>query len=496
MSNYTLNNIRRIITHIDENDYWDLHLNEDYVYSTSTEETCLSVLIDSDNPECINNDELLSVKDYFYDGACANGLKLNNIGYTGVDNGLIRFKKDRITNEEFYKLYTDSTYKILSGDTRLHLHKVSGNTCLFDYPLSIDDDGSIKLNGGFYQGFFRSGNDYAVLPTTLGPGEEWNLYFDIKKTEHLPESNKTLNDKYPNNKGIFFYIGTRAENKWVYLYDNIPLSGTPFGTCSAEDDDPLFDLIDEDIILSAQTYETNSGFNISSPNDDYILSDNKFLLFDRTPSGITISNYDGNELAMISYKKRKFDGNLFLYMNHTPTGYTTSNIDELEFSGGSETYDNKILINDIYNNALAFMINDDGSIGYRYLVKDCSDDAYVPYKTLTGISYPGLIECDKWYSIRVRMLGYSDGMKIMFYVNNKLKYITSKLPKLNLKKLDELNEKQEGVAYNISIGGGTQGLAETIFPDYMMLPSKVFPLEEHFAGSFIGNIKSFKFYTC
>ena len=33
------------------------------------------------------------------------------------------------------------------------------------------------------------------------------------------ESDKTLNDKYPNNKGIFFYIGTRAENKWIYLYD-------------------------------------------------------------------------------------------------------------------------------------------------------------------------------------------------------------------------------------------------------------------------------------
>jgi hypothetical protein len=282
----------------------------------------------------------------------------------------------------------------------------------------------------------------------------------------------------------------------VYLYDNIPLSGTSYGECSADEEDPFFDLIAEDIVLSAQTYDTNSGFNISSPNDAYILSDNKFLIFDRTPSGITTSNYEGNEVAMISYKKRGFDGNLFLYMNRTPTGYTTSDIDTLELSGGSETYDNKVLINDIYNNALAFVINDNGSIGYRYLVKDCSEEAYVPYKILSGNSYPGLIKQDEWYSIHIRIMSYEEGMKFMFYVNGKLKYVTSKLPRLNLKALDELEEKQEGVAYNISIGGGTQGLAETIMPEYMLVPTTVFPLEEHFGGSFIGNIRSFKFYTC
>ena len=65
-----------------------------------------------------------------------------------------------------------------------------------------------------------------------------------------------------------------------------------------------------------------------------------------------------------------------------------------------------------------------------------------------------------------------------------------------LKALDELYEKQEGVPYNISLGGGTQGLAETINFNYMLNPTRVYPLEKYFAGSFIGYLKTFKIYSC
>ena len=34
-----------------------------------------------------------------WSGATNNGVEMNDIGFTGVDNGLISFKKDRITNE-------------------------------------------------------------------------------------------------------------------------------------------------------------------------------------------------------------------------------------------------------------------------------------------------------------------------------------------------------------------------------------------------------------
>ena len=478
---------------MDNFDYWDFHLNEDNPGMASYSGYCMSAYIDTTNPECVSGKSLTSLSEYFYGDACSKGLHLENIGFTGVDNGFISYRKDRITNEEFYKLYTQSVYDVESGDTRLHLYQVTGNTLQYDYPVSINEDGSIKLNGGFYQGFFRSGNDYSVLPSEMESGKEWNLYFKLRKQDYQPQSDKTLNDKYPGNKGIFFYIGTRAENKFIYLYEDYELSGKTYGECEEKDD--FFDLIEEDMVLSAQTYDTKSGFSIDSANDGYIMSDSKFLLFDRTPSGITNSNYEGNEVAMISYKTRKSPLNLFMWMNRTPTGYTTSDIDTLE-SAYTENYDTKELYSDIYNNALAFVINDDGSIGYKYLVKDCSGASEGHYSVLVGNSYPGIISTSQWHEIRVRMKCSGNTMRIMFYVDGKLKYITSELPVLRLHKLNELDEKQEGVAYNISLGGGTQGLAETIFPDYMLNPTKVFPLEENFAGSFIGDLMSFKFYTC
>jgi hypothetical protein len=84
----------------------------------------------------------------------------------------------------------------------------------------------------------------------------------------------------------------------------------------------------------------------------------------------------------------------------------------------------------------------------------------------------------------------------MFYVNGKLKYVSKELPRINLRALNDLYEKQEGVPYNISIGGGTQGLAETIQYNYMLNPTRVYPIEKYFAGSFIGYISSFKIYNC
>lgn len=493
MSNYRLNNVRRFITHIEEDDYWDMHLNEAFYGNRESLQDNPILDIETNDPNCINGDELLSLQDYFYEGSCSNGLHLDNIGYTGVDNGLITFNKFTISNEEFYKLYTSSTYSIGSGDTRLHLHKVGGNAQVYDYPTTINEDGSIKFNGGFYQGFFRSGDNYGILPSELNSGEEWVLEFGIRRVDYQPESQNTLNDRHPNNKGIFFYVGTRAENKWIYLYDSIPLSGTPFGVCSGQTE-PDFNLIQEEIPLSAQTYDTSSGLDIFSANDGYFFSDNKFLLFDRTRSGITANHYDGNEVAMVIYKTHSFSGNLFTYMDRTKSGYTANDIDSLVIDKEMGVYDDNTIFSDIDRNAFALIMDDDGSVGYRYLVRSCTEEGKPTYEVLSGKSFADIVPKDEWVDLKVKVQVSGDKMKLLFYVNGKLKYITSSMPKLRLHNLDEVDEKQEGVAYNISLGGGTQGLAETIMPEYELLPTKVFPIEENFSGSFIGDIRSFRIF--
>lgn len=491
MSNYTLNNIKRFHIHLNEDEYWDMHINHDDLGDgVDPNPLCLVSYIDTDFDECISGNTLNGLPDYLYDKACSFGLDLNNIGLTGVDNGQIRYIKDRITNKEFYNIYTNSNYHLDADDLQLHLHAVGGNTLLYDYPTSFNNDGTIKLNGGFYQGFFRSGKQYSILPSSIQ--NQWNLEFVIKKENYAPESTKTLNDKYPNNKGIFFYIGTRAQNKWIYLYNNLVSGSTSFD-CESSDED--FDLIEADIKLKEQKWQTNNGLDLNSPNDSYVMSDNKFLLFDRTPSGITINNYEGNEEVMVIYKNRKFKGNLFEYLNRTPTGYTVHDVDEL-ISGDTETYNMDVFYKDIYENALAFVINDDGSIGYKYLIKDCSGDTEGHFSVLVGNSLPNIITASEWLKINVKIKASEKWMRLYFYVNNKLKYITRQLPKLNLHELNEVPEKQEGVAFNISLGGGTQGLSETILPDYLSNPTQNFTLEEYFAGSFIGDLKSFKFYFC
>lgn len=534
MSNYTQNNFPRLNILINEEDYWDFVVNHDDlgIYDFNGLELyddCLASYIDTDLPECVGERSLDSTPDFTYSGACSHGLDLKNFGLTSMDNGYTLFQRDEVTNKEFFDLYTNTHYKLDADDLRLHLYRVDGNTGKYSYPTSVNEDGTIKLNGGFYQGFFCSGDDYMILPSDLQSGDIWNLEFVIRPQDYEPESNTTLNDKYPENKGIFFYMGTRAENKWIYLYDNklkgeesIEQDGVyDTGLCDeVAEGDEYFDDCEEEVPIDSMEFKTDNGFNLDSANDAYTISDNKFIMYDRTPNGLTANTAEGNEEVMLTYKKGFSWEKLLSYLHQIPSGYTTEEVYvDTEWKNGflffnrtctgitapdaermyNEDWDFDIydsFYKDIYENALAFIINDDGSIGYRYVIKDCESENEGHYSVISGSSFPNLVKKSEWVKINVKIKASEYTMKLYFYINNKLKYITRELPKLNLHDLEELDEKEEGVAYNISLGGGTQGLAETILPHYMLNPTEVYPLEKHFSGSFIGDFKSFKFYTC
>ena len=57
-------------------------------------------------------------------------------------------------------------------------------------------------------------------------------------------------------------------------------------------------------------------------------------------------------------------------------------------------------------------------------------------------------------------------------------------------------EKQVAVPFNISLGGGSQGLLETQTFDGRDLADLGLPIEENFAGTFVGGISQFKFNLC
>lgn len=598
--------------------------------------------------------------DVNWDGAVNNGVLLEDIGFTGIDNGLIHFEKDKISNQDFLKIITDSKYEIESGDTRLFLTPITGNTQNFKYPMFLeteDDKQYISFKGGFYQGFYKLfGFDYQVLPN--GPDFEWNLQFKLRPRSDYEVDHDSVNQIHPNNKGIFFYIGTRAENKFLNFYatdsgitdtmiipsinndgyldpstcvpsaetydiqnhivDNmeytvdiveekkpkrgyfpkdyfdydsvecdcecgckdeqktlppkekkiVPKNGcgcdvksipdykwhisdlytykydeTSVNCCNGEKPEPdpceptsgkcncksyFCDNYFQDLecntgkkyvsdeyfgedakIPSADKLKDSLGHIFSKRGYYEIETDNKFLMFDRTPLGLTVNDWIEGTKVTLTGRNDWGNINYFPIMNRTKTGYTVNDIYKYQ-------EDNPIPYNiykDIKNNAFALRITENGAIGYKYAALDCNADNEQHYTVFEEYSKDGIIKYDEWNNILIKIVILNptivyrkDGsicpdpkkgkrkMKLYFYVNGNLVFISKELNEFKFKELNDVDLKQEAVPYNISLGGGTQGLLESILPDYYHVSEYMFPIEKDFCGTFLGDIMSFKIY--
>ena len=564
--------------------YWDFHIsldnNSSFFDFNGLTERCLSAYIDLSDEECISLNDIHSNSKYVWkDAINDNTLVLNNFGYTSVDNGKTYYEKDKITNQNFFDLFTKTKFVPNTDDTRLTLYKIKGNNQIYDYTNDIalwkNKIQSARLNGGWFQGFFcaNDGKNYKTLPTDIENG--WNFEFVLNK-ENFENKKETLNSIHPENKGIFFYIGTRAENKWWVKY----LTDHEFDWCTKNSfdgeysDDYLgygclndsyfkrivetYDKCDDfyrecekkkkeliergfmDEYISEEYYpqndeichcedcvnyvedgyieenlhidenmqiDTDSGYDMYQPNIIEFKTDNKFLIFDRTCNGATADNWNEDTEFILNYIKKPNIGNYFTLFNRTCDGYDVNSIQKV-LDIQNKKYN---VLKDIYRNAMAFQIRDDGTLGYKFLVKDCESENE-NYKIESEFTKLPVITEKIWYTINVKIMpvkhkfinssncinidNSEDKMQLYFYVNGKLVLVSRELPMLNLKRLDDLYEKQEGVPFNISLGGGTQGLSDVIYLNYMKLPEYILPLEKEFGGSFVGWIKSFKFYTC
>ena len=510
---------------------------------------CLISYIDTNIDECIDdNGNLSSFSGFTYENYLNNNVKLDDFGFTGIDNGRIVYD-NTITLDEFVSVLTGSSIELENGDAKLHLYPAQGNTKYYNYESEImqdDNDRYYALKGGFLQGFYKlNGFDYEVLPSNIE--RCWNLEFVIRPRTDYEESGMTLNMEHPENKGIFFYIGTRSENKFG-RFNGEDLTKFPFrhgfedkcfdlckdngntGKVSKEDLAWLYNfrfgqptdknLCDQECkgcydsgttesSLTSCSFEIETSNGHKSDNTKYfeVTTDNKFLIFDRTKDGYTVDTWNEDDpIVVISQGKFPGDENLFLLMNRGKSGYTVNTIDRYfdSLTGQSKDYS---IVNDVKDNAFALKVNKDGSVEYKYLVKDC--DSENGYKILSERTFPRMIIDDEWSTINV-MFKILDGgvdkcgnslgnrkMKIFIYINGYLKLVSQELPEFRFRELNEYFDKQEGVPFNISLGGGTQGLAESMWIDNYTHPyCKVLPIEENFGGTFIGDIRSFKFYDC
>ena len=524
-------------------DYWDFTLNKDMGQSTQKAfqniyDEKLIAYFDLSNKSLFDGIFVNGLDDYKWGDAYSTDYTLENIGYTGFDNGLLYFERDKIRNEEFPILYSESKYDIKANEEKLKLHFVTGSTIQFSYEYEIEED-SIKLNGGFLQGFFKTEcGKYEVLPSSFKHGDSISFEFILKPSEMEKKRFPRMNDVRPNNKGFFFYIGTRAENKWDYLYDNYKneinyneyiedseidvktYKVSSFVDMEMEENEVLFpssdvkgkvelydffgddylqqeeegtcdfDYIEDEMDISDFIYKTSDNIFTLGEYEDYVDYNNPFLLYNRTSDGFNIKTKEnGSFIRYMGIRtKVKKKENLFLLMNRTLSGHTTSTIEKY-FDEVNADYN---VYADIHENALGFRVTDKGEIGYRYLIKNVN--AINGIEVAEGYSKENMIKHDVWNHIIVKINFIHDMMTFRFYVNGNLVFISKNLPKLNLRALDELYEKQETVPFNISLGGGSQGLIDTILPNYMINPYRIYPIEKNFAGSFIGYIKLFKIY--
>jgi hypothetical protein len=574
MGNIKNFNFAKLDLKISNSDYWDFYLANDYGKPNCeplADGTCKVVWYDFNEPSIYgsNTDSIYSL--VTWDMAVNTGHSLTTFGLTGIDNGRVLFEKGSDpTNPELINALTGSTLIIPSNDNRLNLHKVSGTTNQFSYDTNIFRDivvgDYLQLRGGFYQGFYKlDGEAYEILPTRVE--HAWSAEFWLKR-ENLETQTNILNNARPENKGFFFYMGTRSENKFWNQWHGADTGCT--SACSADtactetvdtwctipkeidialvDDygnqiplDPprvTSELITNEFLIYGRAVDNSPVKSTAETGtfiyDDSVSADTKqCVACGRSHDGLgtkRVCNYDGNGIAVmrtsevLSNKTNPF----LVYGRGTKkelTGSTCSSCDGPNDNYGTETVcsfsgftspETQINYNlDIIDNALGFRIKDDGSIGYRLLTVtgECitnisGDKSYVSGVTIEEkYSEPNMVEMDKWSYVVIRFVTDTKNVcdlkkdgprkgKLMFYINGYLKFVVNDFSEFIAERLNEYKNKQIGVPFNFSLGGGSQGLIESQTFDGLDPSDRGLPIEENFSGTFIGGISQFRFNIC
>lgn len=492
-----------------------------------------------------------------WNGASNTGYTLTNIGLTGIDNGLITFEKlsGDTGNEALLSALTGSTLVIPSGETRLRLDRVTGMTGNYIYPIDFVTEIEFpevgdyaQLCGGFYQGFYKlEGYDYQVLPNRYS--KSWTAEVWLKKDSDACSgyTGTTLNDDYPDNAGFFLYFGTRAENKfWNQFFGNNTgctsgctadsgCTGTVTTFCTVPKENEMSILDDNGFVIP-----------LNPPAIEISEIDNQFLIYHRGCGncgsrsctggctggkggygfkGKTACDFTGGTLTVTGFTKVITDERNKFLTFHRGEGKTEScwsctggkgtdgkkGLTACSFSGESSNLTELDVNADVVDNAIGFRIKGDGSIGYRRLVLtgSCSGDTYVSGATIEEeYSASGAVEDNQWTHVAIRFVanttydecqlkerGPRKGI-LYIYVNCRLKLVVRDFDEFIAKGLNEHKDKQLGVPYNISLGGGSQGLLESMTFDGQDPEDLGLLIEQNFAGTFIGGISQFKLYQC
>lgn len=590
MGNIKNFNFNKLDLKLSNSDYWDMFLATDegpvLLCSGLTSGDCFVVWYDFNNSNIFPTGTTSGTSIYSlvtWNGAVNTGYTMDTIGLTGIDNGLITFDvvSGDTSNQVLLSALTGSTLVIPSGDTRLMMTRVTGTTGNFIYPINYTIDPTFTVGnyatlcGGFYQGYYKlDGNSYGVLPVRVPHAWAAEFWLMPSTSACTGTTGTTLNDTYPNNKGFFFYMGTRAENKFWNQFDGVDSGCTSNCTQPSGCTEPLspWCTVPKESEISI-IGDYGVGIPLDPPQVEIDLITNGFLVYGRsrhegyhrltgaTDSFIytsastenltgatcntcrtcggnhdglgsqTACSYDGKGIVVVKtaqhttnhqnpflvYGRARKKGNSCGCSDCCPGPQDNlGNETVCSFSGFTSPIDELDPIVDVIDNALGFRIKDDGSIGYRLITftghcitaTTASTATYVSgYTVEEAYSASGMVSANTWSYIAIRfIMPYLDECdlkiakprkgKLMFYINGRLKFVVNEFDELVARRLQEYKSKQVGVPFNFSLGGGSQGLLESQTFDGLDMRDRGLPIEQNFAGTFIGAISQFKFNIC
>jgi len=495
---------------------------------------------------------------------CPIVTELCDVGLTGIDNGLVK-KMSGETIELTTGLYTTSadTYSRYKYDRRMKMHPITGFTTTenrlwndnsYTYNLSYSTDGNpvgyfTKLNGGFFQGFYKMpGYDYQIFPERVNLG--WTAEFMLRY-RWTGDTSGGLNNRYPNNKGTFFYMGARAENKFYHYADGHPKQDTGYTrvtsgltcmyTCECEQTGitashgclPVYQPSGVTSTICTCGCPCSCSTHAEYPEKD--------PLYDEVSNALSLRLSGDTGSPRLCIKTYTITGHCEstgtcltgqTYVTGTSVNEWCSTRGIFDDCSGT-TYANVehwVQIDAVFRRREWFGECDLWDKGGLGLIVSEQYTATTANNSLSLIQPPITHEKD-YDPATTEVVSFNDNWlleepfrvgTLRIYVNGRLFMIAENFEEIIPRLLNFEKEKQIGVGYNISLGGGTQGLHDNLTfsggcPDtvneivyqqdpeclttndldhtiYSGLTTHIH-LEEIFGGSMIGDISAFRMYT-
>jgi len=478
-----------------------------------------------------------------------------NINLTGIDNGLVTGMTQTNGPIKLYKnLPTSLKFHPLTRGENMKMQQVSASSYSpngVKYTISSATDSSgyyQELNGGFYQGFYKLyAYPYSILPVRPENGWSMETFLKLRTTgdtsgscfstvSNLCSGDESLNDKYYDNSGFFYYNGTRAENKFhsefVTETGCTSMSGLNccLGTISGNTLGPAVGSYSPlssatggtatTITLSSQTHDTYSNAFGLRITPDFKLGYRAIRFTGSCETTGTTSDCDTGSTFNTGYSIEEEYSDV-ICPSMVSSGNTCKNswlhvaaVFERDYpiiSGGScsvefnlgGVFDLLFLFSGI-STAPILSGRCDNSFDEFPLVPE---DGYYDFDstTITGQTSDDCCwSAGTTYGTWLAHEEFRTGT-LNLYVNGRRVLKVPNFEEIIPRALNQHRDLQVGVPFNMSWGGGSQGLYENMTfgdttcggsPPYQQDPKDLgLLIEKNFAGSWMGGISQMRYYV-